>query len=162
MRINFDVYCASADIRIDDVDCVFDSASQFIDETGFDFPEAKKVFFEPQRNIFVVERSGSICEVGSDLPEMIWLTNNIEVIKQAGVRVNKSKEIVVTWQMSRLEKFYFTDWLVTRHLEQQHIGVVTTLTDAQYTQLLTYRQALRDMTEENNVFPTPPAFVTLG
>lgn len=37
-----------------------------------------------------------------------------------------------------------TEWLVARHRDEQDMQLVTTLTPAQFTDLLEYRQALRD------------------
>jgi hypothetical protein len=34
-----------------------------------------------------------------------------------------------------------TDWKVLRHIRQQHLGIATSLTDAEYTQLETDREA---------------------
>jgi hypothetical protein len=44
------------------------------------------------------------------------------------------------------------DMLTTRHRDQKDIGLTTTLTDAQYSDVLTYKQALRDMVD-NPKFP---------
>jgi len=44
-----------------------------------------------------------------------------------------------------------TDWLVTRHNEEKLLGVSTTLTESQFTQLLNYRQALRNITTQYTV-----------
>lgn len=162
MRVNYDIICNTADISIEGVECCFDSAAHFKQETGFDFPNAKKVFFEPERNIYIIERSGGRCEIGSDLPELLWLQEHIQLIKQAGVRVNVSREPVITWRMVRADKLYATDWLMNRHSEQLQLGGTPTLTNAQYTELLGYRQSLRDLTDQNHEFPTPPSFVQLG
>ena len=161
-RLNLDIHCASADIDVNGVIYVFDSAQQFIDETGFNFPDAKKVFFEPERNIYVIERSGGRCEAGPDLPEFEWINEHAEDIFQAGLRVEEARKPTITWQMERFAKLSNTDWLVTRHLEQQQLGMTTSLSAEQYTQLIAFRQSLRDLTEENHQFPPPPSFVQLG
>jgi hypothetical protein len=41
-----------------------------------------------------------------------------------------------------------TDWLVSRHTEEKIIGMNTTLSESQFTKLLTYRQQLRDITNQ--------------
>lgn len=157
--INIDVHCSKVDVVIDDVECVFDSVQQFAEETGFNFPTAMKVFFEPERNIFIVEREMGRCESGSDLPESVWLTDNLQLIKQAAERVNTSRVPPYDWRIDRMNRLGFTDWLIIRHTEQSHVGSQTTLSAEQYVELLMYRQALRDLTDENHTFPAPPSFV---
>ena len=41
-----------------------------------------------------------------------------------------------------------TDWLVSRHTEEKLLGANTTLSESQFTKLLTYRQELRDITNQ--------------
>ena len=41
-----------------------------------------------------------------------------------------------------------TDWLVSRHTEEKILGTTTTLSESQFTKLLTYRQQLRDITNQ--------------
>lgn len=57
-----------------------------------------------------------------------------------------------------------TDWLVARHQDEKLIGNGTTLTADQFTALLKYRQALRDIADAtgwpNVDLPAAPAFVT--
>lgn len=40
-----------------------------------------------------------------------------------------------------------TDWMFNRHLEQTMLKVTTNLTEEQFTKLIEYRQALRDITD---------------
>jgi hypothetical protein len=157
--INIDVLYSKADVIIDDVECIFDSAQHFIDETGFDFPTAMKVFFEPERNMFIVEREMGRCESGSDLPESVWLTANISQIKEAAQRVNASRVPPYDWRATRLDKLALTDWLTVRHTEQLQTNTPTSISAEQYSELLAYRQSLRDLTDDNHSFPTPPSFV---
>ena len=54
------------------------------------------------------------------------------------------------------------DWMTTRHRDQRDKGGPTTLTEEQYTQLLDYKQALRDWPasgDYNEAFPAKPPFV---
>lgn len=57
-----------------------------------------------------------------------------------------------------------TDWLVSRHQDEKLIGNGTSLTVDQFTALLKYRQALRDLADAagwpNVDLPAAPAFVT--
>lgn len=56
-----------------------------------------------------------------------------------------------------------TDWLTLRHADQLARNVTTTLSSTQYTDLLAYRQALRDLPTNSQwpdiTFPTPPSFI---
>ena len=53
-----------------------------------------------------------------------------------------------------------TDWLVTRHRDQQDLQVPTSLTEDQYMGLLAYRQRLRDWTPDSGVpLPERPGFL---
>lgn len=57
-----------------------------------------------------------------------------------------------------------TDWLVTRHQEEKAIGDGTTLTAAEFTALLKYRQTLRDIGSADGwpyvALPAVPDFLT--
>ncbi|MDD1975297.1 phage tail assembly chaperone [Pseudomonas tussilaginis] len=45
-----------------------------------------------------------------------------------------------------------TEWLITRYRDEQDMQLATTLTAEQFTELLTYRQALRDW-PQSGLFP---------
>ena len=53
-----------------------------------------------------------------------------------------------------------TDWYVSRHQEQVSLGLQTTLSQQQYEELLTYRQALRDLGASYNLEVTLPIAIT--
>jgi hypothetical protein len=57
-----------------------------------------------------------------------------------------------------------TDWLVARHQDENLLDRGTTLTTAQFTTLLNYRQALRECSDLPNwpdiTLPTPPPFLS--
>ena len=64
--------------------------------------------------------------------------------------------------------FSNTDFMVSRHMEQEARAIPTTFAPAQYNELLAYRQALRDFTETVDlnvgsfdaiVWPTVPSFI---
>lgn len=68
----------------------------------------------------------------------------------------------------RTSKLINTDYLVTRHRDQEAILIPTTLSPTQMNQLLAYRQALRDFTDtadlsvdnlESIVWPVAPDFI---
>jgi hypothetical protein len=57
------------------------------------------------------------------------------------------------------------DWMRTRHQDETALGLTTTLTGAQYTQLLQYIQALRacmdpSVPAASVVWPAKPSFVS--
>lgn len=61
-----------------------------------------------------------------------------------------------------------TDYMVSRHLEQESRHIPTTLAPTQYNELLAYRQALRDFTDTVNlsvtdfndiIWPNVPSFI---
>ena len=61
-----------------------------------------------------------------------------------------------------------TDYATIRHRDQQSMGIPTTITDIQYNQIMSYRQALRDITATANLsadsldnigWPTKPSFI---
>ncbi|SDA94714.1 Phage tail assembly chaperone protein [Pseudomonas sp. NFACC15-1] len=49
-----------------------------------------------------------------------------------------------------------TEWLVARHRDEQDLGAISTLTLEQFSELLAYRQALRDWPQTPD-FPLPKA-----
>jgi len=61
---------------------------------------------------------------------------------------------------SRLDE---TDWMIVRHRDEVDIGRATTLSVDQFTTLLAYRQALRDLPEQDGfpsgMAPPPPDFL---
>lgn len=61
------------------------------------------------------------------------------------------KDVADTVRSMRDEKLDECQWYVNRHVEQMEIGT-TTLTQEQYKELLAYRQALRDVPQQES-FP---------
>ncbi|GGY07019.1 phage tail assembly chaperone [Paludibacterium paludis] len=57
-----------------------------------------------------------------------------------------------------------TDWVIARHRDQVETGVKTSLSGAQYTELMQYRQALRDVPAQKGfpssiAWPAPPSWL---
>jgi len=75
---------------------------------------------------------------------------------------NKAMEMV---RSERNNLISATDWLVLRHRDEIDKGVPTTLSAEQYQELLTYRQALRDLPENPNldvfnpIYPDKPNWI---
>ncbi|HDR8929202.1 TPA: phage tail protein [Burkholderia vietnamiensis] len=74
-------------------------------------------------------------------------------------------QIAVMKRAQRDAALKSTDWLVSRHQDEKLIGNGTTLAADQFTILLKYRQALRDLADANgwpNVdLPAAPDFVAV-
>lgn len=65
-----------------------------------------------------------------------------------------SEQIIAAERVWRDEQVDATEWLVTRHRDEQYMQLPTTLTAEQFAELLAYRQALRDW-PQTEVFPDP-------
>jgi len=55
-----------------------------------------------------------------------------------------------------------SDWYSTRHRDKVEAGITPSLTPEQFTELMTYRQALRDWPTSgdfNEAFPIPPGWL---
>lgn len=64
------------------------------------------------------------------------------------------------WAALRAERdrrFEATRWLIERHAEELALEMATTLSAEQHTDLLTYRQSLRDL-PENTTDPADPVW----
>lgn len=72
-------------------------------------------------------------------------------------------ERATTMRAQRDKLMDSTQWLVARHRDQVDGGMPTTLTAEQYKGLLAFRQALRDLPEQNGFpdvsFPKPTDFL---
>ncbi|UVJ45547.1 phage tail assembly chaperone [Pseudomonas sp. LS1212] len=90
--------------------------------------------------------------IPADLPVGFgWRFEDGEFIPAADQPI--SKEALASaeraWRDGRVDA---TEWLVTRHRDEQDLQRETTLTPEQFTELLTYRQALRDW-PQTETFP---------
>ena len=136
----------SAYININGVNHLFSSYDNFKNLTGYSF-DAILVSYEPERNIFIVERPGGVVVSGKNLEEILWVEHNkqniIQAAKDDGYGV---LPLGPTLSQIRDQKLYDTDWLVTRHRDQIESNSSTTLDNVQYQKLLNYRQQLRDIT----------------
>lgn len=160
-RITLDFYNNTADVSIDGISHTFDDAESFAEQTGFDFPDAKIVCCEMDRNLYVIERAGGTTTHGADQPEMLWIFDNIESIKHKAATAHEQRVLdqLPTWNDGRLSLLQSTDWMVIRHSDEKALAISTSLSDAQYIELLLYRQSLRDAGESTGL-PTPPSFLS--
>lgn len=65
--------------------------------------------------------------------------------------VREGDSLAASERAWRDAEMHASEWLVTRHRDEQDLKQETTLTDAQFSELLIYRQALRD-------WPQSPSF----
>lgn len=71
-----------------------------------------------------------------------------------------TEELAAQARAQRDQKLADTSWLIERHHEQAAANLPTSLTAAQYSTLLTYRQALRDVPGQSG-FPATINWPTL-
>lgn len=157
-RVTLDFYNNVADINVDGVARLFTSGTAFKELTGFNFPDALLVSYEYERNFFMVERVGGVYQSGASAPEIQWITDNIETIKQAAATDELSSRPTSSWRYERNTYLGMTDWMVIRHNEEL-LRNATTLTTEQFEELLEFRYQLRIMTDDSLSMPAIPAFV---
>jgi hypothetical protein len=150
-RVTLDFLNKSCSIPLSGVDHLFSSPENFRSLTGYPFENTHLMFFEQERNIFVVERSGPETVSGDDIEEIKWVMTNKDNIKQAAYNDGYGALApMASVAEVRTGKLYETDWMVLRHRDQVEAGTATTLTNTQYQNLLIYRQALRDLSKDYN------------
>lgn len=147
-RVTLDFVNSNCGISLSGVNHLFSSPEKFISLTSYPFTDTHLLFFEPERAIFVVERSGPVTVSGEDLEEIQWaIANKDNIIQAAHDDGYGNIELYApSLQQVRDQKLYETDWMVTRHRDQTDAMITTSLTGEQFQKLLTYRQALRDIT----------------
>lgn len=70
-----------------------------------------------------------------------WAVEGDRFLSPPATPISEQVDAERVWRNSELQS---TEWLVARHRDEQDIGSGTTLTTAQFAELLGYRQALRD------------------
>lgn len=137
----------TAYINLKGVRHLFTDYPTFKSLTGYPFEDTVLLNYEPERNIFLVEKIGGIITNGEDLEEIVWCKNNLDqIIEQAHQNGYGNLPPTPSLQDFRNMKLYETDWMIIRHRDQQEMQIATTLSNEQYLKLLNYRQALRDIT----------------
>ncbi|MCU7250788.1 phage tail assembly chaperone [Pseudomonas koreensis] len=116
-------------------------AVELIDTGDFDIAQLYAPSFV---EAMVLVPEGIEVEIGSPLGDLQRRAEPAPVLEtpvltQATSIMND--EPARTWRESRLSG---TQWLMTRHRDEQELGRVPTLSAGQYLALLEYRQALRD------------------
>lgn len=78
--------------------------------------------------------------------------DGLPILVDAPVYKPTIADLEATERLWRDEQVSATEWLVTRHRDEQDMQLTTTLTAEQFTALLIYRQALRDWPQDSR-FP---------
>jgi hypothetical protein len=159
--LSIDLHNGAISGRINNTDFLFSSPQIFLNTTGYPYADTSKLLsYEPERNIFVVERLNGEMFTGSDLPEIQWVANNLAVIEQAAI-ADLPPVYTPTIRDQRDALLYATDWVLTRWQEETTINVPHSITEQKFAEVLMYRQALRDITKlytslDDVVWPTNP------
>jgi hypothetical protein len=118
----------------------------FIQDSNYPYHESTLILsYEPFRNIFVVERYNTGTVSGNDLPEIVWIQNNIARLYEIANTRYTNEQPVTTMEDLRQAKLYETDWVLIRKQEQDLLGNSTEATDQLFQAVLAYRQELRDL-----------------
>ena len=147
--VSIDFYNNGASCRIDDVAHAFSSADAFKYGTGFPYSETMQIVsYEPERGIYVVEFAGGRSEYGQDLHAMVWIRENLDKIKAAVILDLEEHPPFppLTLAVARNVKLYETDWVLQRKQEEDLLNISSTISAKKFVEVLTYRQALRDIT----------------
>lgn len=148
--ISLDFYHSSYHMKIQETENFWNDTDLFIAETQFPYGQSVRFLsYEPDRNYYVIELKSGEVYIGSDNPIAQWITDNLEQLK-AIVSSQNPPEVVITVEMVRVQKLYETDWVLQRHQEETLLGIANTLTSEKLSEVMTYRQALRDITNTND------------
>jgi len=145
-RVTIEAINNSVHIFLNGVDHLFKSYQSFRDLSGYPFDDTHIIAFEPDRNIYVVERQGPVVVSGIEVEEIQWIINNIDNIVDAARREGSDQQPTITLRDIRNVMLYETDWLVTRHRDERDSMSTPTLSTDSYLKLLDYRKQLRDIT----------------
>ena len=136
--------------RIDNDEHVFSSVEAFFTLTKFPYKTGiSAISLEPSRNIYTVVYTDGKQTHTEHSDEIQWLLKNWNKIKEA-INEDAANTVYNVWTLAdeRNMRLNSTDWLVSRHNEEKLLGITTTLGESKFTQLLTYRQQLRDITNQ--------------
>jgi hypothetical protein len=124
------------------------NATDFVNNTGYPFTNTRFLSYEPERNIYHVDRTDNTFSADIEAPEIQWIISNQDNLLATISALALSTALVITLEMQRAQYLYDTDWLVQRHQEEIMRSVPTTLSAQQFTDLLNYKQQLRDLTNQ--------------
>lgn len=146
--VSLDFYNSHFYIKFENKEYYWNNLAKFISDTGFPYADTTRLLsYEPERNIYHVEKHTQEVLVGETLTELVWIKNNKKRLIPVIEQLIKSDIIVTTLEMTRAEKLAEVDWIVQRHQEQVALYIPTNITEEQYINLLYYKQQLRDLTK---------------
>lgn len=149
--VSLDFYNSHFYIKFENKEYYWEDSAKFIVDTSYPYADTTRLLsYEPDRNIYHVERAGPQTFAGQELDEIRWFTDNKERLIPILEQLIQAAVPVITLEMTRAQKLYDLDWLVQRHQEQLLQNIPTTLSSSQFTDLLNYRQQLRDLTNTYN------------
>lgn len=162
--VSLDFYNSHYYIRLNGLEYYSDDLEKFISEINYPYTTTKLLAYEPSRAIYQVERDNGISDSGPTLEEVCWFVDNKAHLEFVLRNIEQANTPVITLEMERNNRFANTDWLLQRHQEEILLMTTPTLTNTQFSALLSYRQQLRDLTNtyakdtETNaiVWPTNP------
>ena len=148
--ISLDYDNASFSARIDGDEHAFSSMEVFFTLTNFPYKTGiSAISLEPSRNINTVIYTNGKQTHTEHSDEIQWLLKNWSKVKEA-INEDAANTVYNVWTLTdeRNMRLNSTDWLVSRHTEEKLLSANTTLSESQFTKLLTYRQQLRDITNQ--------------
>lgn len=146
--VTLDFYNLNFYIKTGTADYHWNSETEFLQDTGYPFTTTKLLSIEPHRDIYHIQRADNTFENNSAAPEVVWFLEHEIALAQTVARLHQTTLPVLTLETERVIRLYDTDWLVQRHQEEQLRGVPTTLSTQEFTDLLNYKQQLRDLTNQ--------------
>jgi hypothetical protein len=148
--LSLDFFNSHFFIRVDNKEYHWENVIKFVTDTQYPFADTSGfISYEPNRDIYHVQRMGSQeVYLGVEQPEIKWfIDNKYSLLTAIEVLIEQDKP-VITVEMQRAQYLADTDWLVQRHQEEILREVPTTLSLQQFAALLTYKQELRDITQQ--------------
>jgi len=130
-----------------------------------------KPFTNRERALFIIEHQG-LTPVETDsalymLEDHEELQDDVIVdISDIDDYIAKTAEVLSDSATAKRDRLLgHTDWICARHRDQIEAGIDTTLTPEEYSEVLAYRQALRDWPATDGwpdaPMPTPPDWMTV-
>ena len=101
--------------------------------------------YEPNRNVYVIALADGKTIVGEQSLEINWIKHNWNRIAEDFFDLMGDHEFRLTAWDKRILYFQHTDWYLERYREQVTLEVETSNTAEQISELLAFRQELRDM-----------------
>jgi hypothetical protein len=108
--------------------------------------------YEPSRNLYVISLADGKSIVGEQSLEINWIKHNWDRIAEDFFTLMQGHEFRLTAWDKRILYFQHTDWYLERHREQVTLGIETSNTAEQISELLAFRQELRDMSISEEEF----------